>query len=630
MIWLAFACSTTPTVVSPVLALDTDTVELVADAGGFATAAVTVENGGEAGASLVLGEEAGDVGIETTLAEACVHWTTPACATVVEAAAGDAELCADGAPAGGDRLALPVGCALPVTLTWAPTTPGAAIGAVRVRSERAADGGTGGDPAEPTAEVVVTGTATAARAGRLVLDPPELTSTWRWPDGVATELALTWSNPGDTDVTVGAADLGCSPAWEVVGAPTAGSVLAAGASVSLTVQHTPYDPDPEVCTLRFGADGGVASASSAFRFVPDTWSQPPTVELLAPEPGAEFAEGEKLTLHFALADDQAPASGIFITIWSAAQRLTLAQGVAPDDDGVVEYDIGADELIAGPETFRVSALDWEFFTEFDAVPVRIGAPAAVDGDGDRWGPDEGDCDDDDADVYPGAHEDLDGVDDDCDGTVDDGAPEADNDRDGTTEAEGDCNDHDSAVGPGAPELANQADDDCDGEADEGTTRRDDDGDGYSELVGDCDDADDTVHPAAWDVCDGVDRDCDGVYTACETTTTGAVAAASPDVCAPGATVVLTATLPAGAVAAWTADGGELDDAAAATTTLRCGDEAGTVYVSLASTLDGATTFDVLRIDVVEADPGGAGCAGTGAGAVLGICLATAVRGRRPR
>ncbi len=91
------------------------------------------------------------------------------------------------------------------------------------------------------------------------------------------------------------------------------------------------------------------------------------------------------------------------------------------------------------------------------------------------------------------------------------ADETDLDGDGYSEADGDCDDRYDAIHPDAAELANHLDDDCDGTVDEGTDGWDEDGDGYSPLVGDCDDTDDAVYPGAEDVCDDVtDNDCDGI------------------------------------------------------------------------------------------------------------------------
>ena len=130
-------------------------------------------------------------------------------------------------------------------------------------------------------------------------------------------------------------------------------------------------------------------------------------------------------------------------------------------------------------------------------------------DGDGYTPHDGDCDDEDPWIHPGAEDYwYDGVDGNCDH-----ASDFDQDGDGF-DAAGyggeDCNDLLADVSPTAPEQPNGVDDDCDGAVDEETSWGDDDGDGFSEDDGDCDDTDPGVFPGADEVCDnGVDEDCDG-------------------------------------------------------------------------------------------------------------------------
>lgn len=77
----------------------------------------------------------------------------------------------------------------------------------------------------------------------------------------------------------------------------------------------------------------------------------------------------------------------------------------------------------------------------------------------------------------------------------------------------DCNDNDADVHPNAPEgidgNGDGIDNDCDGVVDEGTNDFDDDGDGYTENQGDCDDDSPDVNPDAAEIPDNdVDENCD--------------------------------------------------------------------------------------------------------------------------
>lgn len=91
-----------------------------------------------------------------------------------------------------------------------------------------------------------------------------------------------------------------------------------------------------------------------------------------------------------------------------------------------------------------------------------------DNDGDGTAEYQGDCDDDNGLVWwnrstqMGAVEVTgDGLDNDCDGVVDDGLDTSDSDGDGFSAATGDCDDTDPAVNPGVTEVVgNFKDDDC--------------------------------------------------------------------------------------------------------------------------------------------------------------------------
>jgi hypothetical protein len=267
------------------------------------------------------------------------------------------------------------------------------------------------------------------------------------------------------------------------------------------------------------------------------------------------------------------------------------------DDSNPNINPDAEELCDG--------LDNDCDGQIDIQP-RDGIPAYYDWDKDGIGGEDyifvcntlpegfssetGDCDDWNESIYPGAEEICDGLDNDCDGLVDNNPTDAfiayiDNDRDGYGTGEPlvfcdlipygyadnnfDCHDSDASINPAVEEmcdgidndcdgmidedivappyysgvgvcagltlicngaggwmepdprtipeyeaietLCDGLDNDCDGETDENCSSFDSDGDGYSVDQGDCDDDDATKHPGAIETWyDGIDSNCDGM------------------------------------------------------------------------------------------------------------------------
>jgi hypothetical protein len=135
---------------------------------------------------------------------------------------------------------------------------------------------------------------------------------------------------------------------------------------------------------------------------------------------------------------------------------------------------------------------------------------ALDRDGDGVTTCDGDCDDLQPTVFPGAADDpTDGLDANCDGV-----PGVDEDGDTYAAFVADCDDDDPLVHPGAGELCDGVDQDCDGvpSALNGGDEVDGDGDGFLACA-ECDDASDLRYPGAVELCDGLDTDCDGALTA---------------------------------------------------------------------------------------------------------------------
>ena len=163
-------------------------------------------------------------------------------------------------------------------------------------------------------------------------------------------------------------------------------------------------------------------------------------------------------------------------------------------------------------------------------PVDSGEEADADTDTDSDSDSDSDTDtDSDADSDADTDSDTDADSDtDTDTDADTDPGEEDTDGDGYLPSEGDCDNDDPDVNPGATEICNGVDDNCDDHIDEGVMSwfyEDADADGYGDATStveaceaptgyvssddDCDDDNDDANPGADEQCDGADNDCDG-------------------------------------------------------------------------------------------------------------------------
>jgi hypothetical protein len=187
---------------------------------------------------------------------------------------------------------------------------------------------------------------------------------------------------------------------------------------------------------------------------------------------------------------------------------------------------GAEERCDGVDTDCTGGPSSEE-ADVDDDDYVICEPTTWLGSGTKLG---GECDDLEEDVHPGADETCNEVDDDCDGSVDEEASDADTyfadgDGDGFGDSaqsqaacdapwffvdnDDDCDDHDGQLNPDTVWFK---DDDKDGFGTDATTQTAclSPGAKWSRVDGDCDEAHDDAYPGAEELCDGYDNNCNGL------------------------------------------------------------------------------------------------------------------------
>lgn len=271
-------------------------------------------------------------------------------------------------------------------------------------------------------------------------------------------------------------------------------------------------------------------------------NHPPTAEFISPM--GDFPANTPILVEATVADPDLSDLSVLKLTWQGSPSLSEAPA-HPDSSGYIGFYLNNLEI--GPQTLQLGVQDPDQATGTALTSFNIYTPDQdLDGHTDQQAGGD-DCDDSRADIYPGATEVCDGLDQNCNGQIDEGLENpwyADTDGDGFGDPNhvisqcaeplgfitdhSDCDDTRSDTYPAAPETCDATDQNCDGQIDEGLSVwwfADTDGDSFGNLNNasyqcaappgfiadntDCDDRQNTIYPGAPEICDGLDQNCDG-------------------------------------------------------------------------------------------------------------------------
>ena len=383
---------------------------------------------------------------------------------------------------------------------------------------------------------------------RLELDKTALT----WEESVAPEdtttVDLTVTNVGGADLLVAAEITSEEPPWFELTTDAGPLTVAPGDSTVLTVSFHPLAYGYNATgTLRLSTNDEASTVvdvplAASSQDAPDLTETPaeatPTEVGPSPTPGPSLTPPPTDTPESSPTPPElSPTEGTSPTPGNSPTPATDGDNdgfnAADDcDDQNPAVNPGAAEICDGGDNNCDGGVDEGvqdlFYPDLDGDGFGTGDGSPGCEPSEKETTQGGDCDDTDTGSFPGAVEYCDGIDNNCDGEVDEdsaadaslwyldgdgdgfgvdeGSAEACVAPDGFVAEQGDCNDSDPAYNPGASEnnCADSNDYNCDGSV----AYEDKDGDGYPACQ-ECNDGSMDTYPGAAEICDGQDNNCDG-------------------------------------------------------------------------------------------------------------------------